>query len=28
LIYQSASAEEAELRLGEFKEKWDAEYLA
>lgn len=27
LIYQSATAEEAELRLGEFEEKWDAEYL-
>ncbi|WP_034303662.1 IS256 family transposase [Herbaspirillum sp. RV1423] len=27
LIYQSATAEEAELRLREFEEKWDAEYL-
>ncbi|NQE51929.1 transposase [Herbaspirillum rubrisubalbicans] len=27
LIYQSATAEEAELRLGEFEEKWDSEYL-
>ena len=27
LIYQSATAEEAELRLVEFEEKWDAEYL-
>lgn len=27
LIYLSATAEEAELRLGEFEEKWDAEYL-
>ncbi|MDR6393762.1 IS256 family transposase [Herbaspirillum seropedicae] len=27
LIYQSATAEEAELRLGGFEEKWDAEYL-
>lgn len=27
LIYQPATAEEAELRLGEFEEKWDAEYL-
>lgn len=27
LIYQSATAEEAELRLGEFEEKWDGEYL-
>ena len=26
-IYQSATAEEAELRLGEFEAKWDAEYL-
>lgn len=27
LIYQSATAEEAELRLGEFEEKWNGEYL-
>jgi len=27
LIYQSTTAEEAELRLREFEEKWDAEYL-
>ena len=26
-IYQSATAEEAELRLGEFEAKWDNEYL-
>ena len=26
-IYQSATAEEAELRLGEFEAKWDDEYL-
>ncbi|TXH44948.1 MAG: IS256 family transposase [Burkholderiaceae bacterium] len=26
-IYQSATAEEAEIRLGEFEDKWDAEYL-
>jgi len=26
-IYQSATAEEAELRLGEFEAKWDGEYL-
>jgi putative transposase len=26
-IYQSATAEEAELRLGEFETRWDAEYL-
>ena len=26
-IYQAATAEEAELRLGEFEAKWDAEYL-
>ena len=26
-IYQSATAEEAETRLGEFEDKWDAEYL-
>ncbi len=26
-IYQSATAEEAELRLGEFEAKWDADYL-
>ena len=26
-IYQSATVEEAELRLGEFEAKWDAEYL-
>ena len=26
-IYQSATAEEAEIRLGEFESKWDAEYL-
>lgn len=27
LIYQSTTAEEAELRLGEFEDKWDADYL-
>lgn len=27
LIYQSATAEEAELRLGEFEDKWDGDYL-
>ncbi|HEP9512271.1 TPA: IS256 family transposase [Pseudomonas aeruginosa] len=27
LIYQSATAEEAELRLGEFEARWDDEYL-
>ena len=27
LIYQSATAEEAELRLGEFEARWDNEYL-
>lgn len=27
LIYQSATAEEAEIRLGEFEDKWDEEYL-
>ena len=26
-IYQAATAEEAEIRLGEFEDKWDAEYL-
>ena len=26
-IYQSATAEEAELRLGEFEDKWDGDYL-
>ena len=26
-IYQSATAEEAEIRLGEFEDKWDDEYL-
>ena len=26
-IYQAATAEEAELRLGEFEAKWDADYL-
>lgn len=26
-IYQSATAEEAEIRLGEFEDKWDEEYL-
>ena len=26
-IYQSATADEAELRLGEFEERWDDEYL-
>ncbi len=26
-IYQSATVDEAELRLGEFEAKWDAEYL-
>jgi putative transposase len=26
-IYPSATAEEAEIRLGEFEDKWDAEYL-
>jgi putative transposase len=26
-IYHSATAEEAELRLGEFEVKWDADYL-
>ena len=26
-IYQSTTAEEAELRLGEFEAKWDNEYL-
>ncbi len=26
-IYQAATAEEAELRLGEFEAKWDPEYL-
>ena len=26
-IYQSATSEEAEIRLGEFEDKWDAEYL-
>jgi transposase-like protein len=26
-IYQSATADEAEQRLGEFEAKWDAEYL-
>lgn len=26
-IYQSATAEEAEIRLGEFEDKWDKEYL-
>jgi putative transposase len=26
-IYQSATAEEAELRLGEFEAKWDDQYL-
>ena len=26
-VYQAATAEEAELRLGEFEAKWDAEYL-
>jgi putative transposase len=26
-IYQAATAEEAELRLGEFEAKWDSEYL-
>lgn len=26
-IYASASAKEAELRLGEFEAKWDSEYL-
>lgn len=28
LIYQSAMAEEAELRLGEFEARWDDEYLS
>ncbi|MFX5839650.1 transposase, partial [Acinetobacter baumannii] len=26
-IYQSSTAEEAELRLGEFEDKWDEDYL-
>ena len=26
-VYQAATAEEAELRLGEFEARWDAEYL-
>lgn len=26
-IYAAATLEEAELRLGEFEEKWDPEYL-
>lgn len=27
LIYQAATAEEAEMRLGEFEAKWDSDYL-
>ena len=26
-IYQATTAEEAELRLGEFEAKWDSDYL-
>ncbi|MPN57866.1 hypothetical protein SDC9_205562 [bioreactor metagenome] len=26
-IYTAATAEEAELMLGEFEDRWDAEYL-
>ena len=26
-IYQNTTAEEAELRLGEFEAKWDSDYL-